>query len=63
MGFRFRGSPDAEALTDRKCNVVAETEVALHLRAAQVDVAIFEADFFVLDGFFRGREGRQAAVV
>ena len=44
-------------------DVVAQAEVALHLGAAQVDVAIFEADFFVLDGFFGGRERRQARVV
>ena len=31
--------------------------------AAQVDVAIFEADFFVLNGFFRRRKRRQARVV
>ncbi len=42
---------------------MAEAEVALHLRAAQVNVAVLEADFFVLDGFFRGRKRRQARVV
>ena len=31
--------------------------------AAQVDVAVLEADFLVLNGFFGGREGRQARVV
>ena len=30
----------AEALTDGQRNVVAQAEVALHLRAAQVDVAV-----------------------
>ena len=61
--FDFEKALLAEALADGEGDVVAQAEVALHLGAAQVDVAILEADFFVLDGFFRGRKGRQARVV
>ena len=53
----------AEALANGERDVVAQAEVALHLGAAQVDVAIFEPDFLVLDGFFGGRKRRQARVV
>ena len=42
---------------------MAQPEIALHLGAAQVDVAIFEAHFLVLDGFFGRRERRQARVI
>ena len=44
-------------------DLVAQPEVALHLGAAQVNVAIFEARLFVLDRFFRGRKRRQPRVV
>ena len=52
-----------EAFAHGARDFVAQPEVALHLGAAQIDVAIFEADFFVLNGFFRGREGCEARVV
>ncbi len=42
---------------------MAQAEVALHLWAAQIDVAILEADFFVLNRFFRRRKRRKARVV
>ena len=51
--FDFEEALRAEALADGASDVVAQVEVALHLGAAQVDVAIFEADFFVLDRFVR----------
>ena len=35
-------------------DAAAEGEVVLHLGAAEVDVAIFEADFLVRDGVFGG---------
>ena len=38
-------------------------EVLLHLGAAEVDVAVLEADLFVGDGVFGGREGRGLCVV
>ena len=53
----------AERLADGEGDVVAQTKVTLHLGAAKVDVAILEAGFFVLDGFFRRRERRLAGVV
>ena len=53
----------AQALADGQRNVVAQAEVALHLRPAQVDVAVFEPDFFVLDGLFGRRKRRQPRVV
>jgi hypothetical protein len=53
----------AERLANGEGDVVAQAEVALHLSAAQVNVAVFEADFFVLDGLFSRREGREARVV
>ncbi len=61
--FDFEEALLREAFADGEGDFVAQPEVALHLGAAQVDVAIFEADFFVLDGFFGGREGREARVV
>src|SRR5579872_1436950 len=42
---------------------MAQPEVALHLLATQIDVAILEADLFVLDRFFGRREGSKARVV
>ena len=39
------------------------SEVLLHLGAAEVDVAVLEADFLVGDGVFGGREGRRLRVV
>ena len=53
----------AEALANRQSDVVAQLEVALHLWATKIDIAVLEADFFVLDGFFRGREWGEARVV
>ena len=52
-----------EALADGQRDLVAQPEVALHLGAAQVEVAILQAHLFVLDGVFGGRERRQARVV
>ena len=61
--FDFEKALLREAFADGERNFVAQAEVALHLGAAQVDVAVLEADFFVLDGFFGGRKRRQARVV
>ncbi len=64
MGVSISRNPwRAEALANGARDLVAQPEVALHLGAAQVDVAILEAHFFVLDRFFRRRKGRQARVV
>ena len=53
----------AQAFADGQRNLVAQAEVVLHLGAAQIDVAVFEADFLVLDGLFGRRKRRQARVV
>ena len=53
----------AEVVADGQRDVVAQAEVALHLGAAQVHIAILEADLLVLDGFFGRRKRRQAGVV
>jgi hypothetical protein len=42
---------------------MSQSKVALHFCAAEVDVAILEANFFVLDGLVGGREGRELGVV
>ena len=64
MGVSISRKPcSTEALADGQRDVVAQAEVALHLGPAQVDVAVLEADFFVLDGFFRRRKRRQASVI
>ena len=70
--FRFDGNEHlptfeealaAEALANGECYVVAQPEVALHLRAAQVHVAVFEARLFVLNGIVRWRKWRQPGIV
>ncbi len=62
-GFDFEEALAGEAFAHGEGDLVAEPEVALHLGTAQVDVAVLEADFLVLDGFFSGREGGEAGVV
>ena len=52
-----------EVVADGHGDVVAEREVLLHLGAAEVEVAVLEADLFVGDGVFGGREGRRLRVV
>ena len=52
-----------QALANRPRNLVAQPEIALHLGAAQVDVAVLQPHFLVLDRLFGGRERRQARVV
>ena len=47
-----------EVVADGHGDLAAEREVLLHLGAAQVDVAVLEADFLVGDGVFGGRERR-----
>ncbi len=49
----FEESLRTEALADCARDFMTQPEVALHLDATQVDVAVFQADFFILDGFFR----------
>ena len=44
-------------------DLVAQREVLLHLGAAQVEVAVLEADLFVGDGVFGGRERRRLRLV
>ena len=62
-GFDFEEALAGEAFANGARDFVAQPEVALHLDAAEIDVAIFEADLFVLDGFFGGREGGETGVV
>ena len=52
--FNLEKALGVHALANGEGDVVAQAEVALHFGAAQVDVAILEADFFVLNRFFRG---------
>ncbi len=64
MGVSISRNPCLrQALANGQRDLVAQPEVALHLGAAQVDVAIFQPHLFVLDGFFRRRKGRQPRVV
>jgi hypothetical protein len=42
---------------------VAGFDIVLHFGTAQIEVAVLEADLFVLDGVFGGREGRNFGVV
>src|SRR5580698_6307751 len=62
-GFDFKEALFTERLANRKRNVMAQSEVALHLRSPQVDVAIFQSDFLVLNRFVRGRKRGQACIV
>ncbi len=52
-----------EILPDGQRDGVAHLEIVLHLRPAQVEVAVLQAQLFVLDGFFGRREGRQLGVI
>src|ERR1039458_999287 len=61
--FNLQKALLAEVVADGQRDVVAQAEVVLHLRAAQVHVAVLEANLFVLDGFVRRRERRQAGIV
>jgi hypothetical protein len=61
--FDFEEALLRQAFANGSRDFVAQPEVALHLRAAQIDVAIFEAHFFVLDRFFSRRKGREVRVV
>ena len=44
-------------------DLVPQLDVALHLRAAQVDVAVLQAHFFIGQHGIGGREGQRLAVV
>ena len=61
--FDFQESLLRQIVANGQRDLVTQPEIALHLGAAQVDVAMLEADFFVLDGFFGGRERRQSRVI
>ena len=61
--FDLKKALPAQAFADGQRNIVAQAEVALHLETAQINVAVFEADFLVLNGLFGRRKGRQARVV
>ncbi len=52
-----------EVVADGDRDVVAELNVVLHLRPAQVEVAVLEAHLFVGDVAVGGREGQRLAVV
>ena len=52
-----------EVVADGDRDVVAELDVVLHLRPAQVEVAVLEAHLFVGDVGVGGREGQRLAVV
>ena len=41
---------------------VPRHEIGLHLRAAQVDIAVLQPQFLIADGVFRGRERRRLCV-
>src|ERR1035437_9910737 len=56
-GFNLQKALVAEVVTDGLRDVVAQAEVVLHLRAAQVHVAVLEANLFVLNGFVGGGKG------
>ena len=53
----------AQALANRQRNLVPQLEVVLHLRPAQIDVAILQPHFLVLDRLFRRRKRRQPRIV
>ena len=62
-GFDFEEALVDQVVADGHGDATAEGEVVLHLGAAEIDVAIFQADFLVDDGVFGGREGRCLRVV
>ena len=62
-GFDLEEALLDEVVADGHRDLAAQREVVLHLGAAQVEVAILEADFFVGDGVFGGGEGRRLRLV
>ncbi len=62
-GFDLEEALLAQALANGQRDLVAQAEVVLHLGPAQIDVAVFEPHFLVLDCFFRRRKRRQPRVV
>ena len=62
-GFDFEEAVVGQVGANGLRNSMAQGEVVLHLRAAEVEVAVLEADLFVGDGVVCDGEGRGLGVV
>ena len=62
-GFDLEEAIGDEVVADGHGDFTAERKILLHFCPAQIEVAILQADLFVGDGIFGGREGRRFGIV